>query len=107
MPRPPPPATALISTGKADLVGELDRLGLAADRPVAAGNGRDAELPGRGLGDDLVAHQADMLGRRADEDEAVLLDHLGEVGVLGQEAVAGMDRLGAGDLGGGQQSPAG
>ena len=48
--------------GKADLVGELDRLGLAADRPVAAGDGRDAELPGRGLGDDLVAHQPDMVG---------------------------------------------
>ena len=29
---------------------------------------------------------------------------LGEVGVLGQEAVAGMDRLGAADLGGEQDS---
>ena len=30
------------------------------------------------------------------------LHHLGEAGVLGEEAVAGMDRLGAGDQGGGQ-----
>ena len=102
MPRPPPPATALISTGKPIAVGELERLGLAADRPVAAGHGRDAQLLGGGLGDDLVAHQPDVLGRGADEGEAVLLDHLGEVGVLGQEAVARMDRVGAGDLGRGQ-----
>jgi hypothetical protein len=30
----------------------------------------------------------------ADEGEAALLDALGEVGVLGQEAVAGVDGLG-------------
>ena len=39
-----------------------------------------------------------MLGRRADEGDAVLLDDLGEVGVLRQEAEAGMDRVGAGDV---------
>ena len=37
-----------------------------------------------------------------DEGEAVLLDHLGEVGVLGEEAVARMDRVRPGDLGRGQ-----
>ncbi len=37
---------------------------------------------------------------RADEDEAALLDALGEIRVLGQEAVAGMDRHRVGDLGG-------
>jgi cyanophycinase-like exopeptidase len=40
-------------------------------------------------------------GRGADEDEAALLDALGEVGVLRQEAVAGMDRDRVGDFGGG------
>ena len=50
----------------------------------------------------LVAHQRDVLGRRADEGEAVLLDHGGELGVLGQEADARMDRIGAGDGGRGQ-----
>ena len=39
-------------------------------------------------------------GRRADEDEAGRLDGLREVGVLGQEAVAGVDRVGADPLGG-------
>ncbi len=43
-----------------------------------------------------------MRGRRADEGQAVRLHHLGEAGVLRQEAVAGMDRVGAGD-GGGRQ----
>ncbi len=38
-------------------------------------------------------------GLRADEDEAGLLDPLGEVGVFGQEAVAGMDGLGIGHFG--------
>jgi hypothetical protein len=40
-----------------------------------------------------------MVSARADEDEAALLDALGEVGVLGQEAVAGVDGLGVGHLG--------
>ena len=48
---------------------------------------------------DLVAHQADRLGPRADELEAALLDAFGEVGVLGQEAVTRVDRDGVGDLG--------
>ena len=43
-------------------------------------------------GRDLVAHQADGLGLRADEDEAALLDPLGKIRVLGQEAIARMDR---------------
>ena len=38
-------------------------------------------------------------GLRADEHEAGALDLLGEVGVLGQEAVARVDRLRIGDLG--------
>ena len=33
-----------------------------------------------------------------------LADDLGEVGVLGEEAVAGMDGVGAGDLGGGDDA---
>ena len=55
--------------------------------------------PGRGrepLGLELVAHQADGAGRRPDEDDPFGLERLGEGRVLGQEAVARMDRLGAG-----------
>jgi hypothetical protein len=37
-------------------------------------------------------------GSRADEDEAAFLDALGEVGILGQKAVARMDGIRAGDL---------
>ena len=48
------------------------------------------------LGLELVAHRADRGGRRADEDDALGRQRLGEGGVLGEEAVARMDRLGAG-----------
>ena len=41
---------------------------------------------------ELVSTLAEGLGRRADEHEPGCLDGLGEVGVLGEEAVAGMDR---------------
>jgi len=52
----------------------------------------------RAAGLRLVAHQPDGVRRRADESQAALTDDLGEVRVLGQEAVAGVDRVGAGDL---------
>ena len=52
------------------------------------------------LGLDLVAHQPDMLGGRADKGDVVLFEDLGEAGVLGEEAVARMHRVGAGDLAG-------
>ena len=45
---------------------------------------------------DLAAHAADRVGRRADEDEPGVGAGLREVGVLGEEAVAGMDGVGAG-----------
>ena len=51
------------------------------------------------LGADLVAHQADGLGARADEHEAALFYALGEIGVLGQKSVAWMDGLGIGHFG--------
>ena len=42
--------------------------------PGEPGHQRQAELLGGLLGHDLVAHHADVLGRRADEGEAVRLD---------------------------------
>ena len=56
----------------------------------------------RRLGRDLVAHQADMVGCRADKGKPVLFDGGGEIGVLGEKPEPGMDRVGAGDLRGGQ-----
>ena len=73
------------------------RRGGVADRPGRALHGLHAEPRRRRSGGDLVAHQPDMLGRRADEHEAVLLDRGGEIGVLGEKAETRMDRVGAGD----------
>jgi hypothetical protein len=80
-----------------DLDDLLRILGQCAVRTRHAGHAGGLH---RILGRDLVAHQADGLGAWADEDEARLLDALAEVGVLGEEAVAGVDGLGVGDLGG-------
>ena len=44
-----------------------------------------------------------MRGLRADEVDVVLFEDLGEARVLGQEAVARMHGVGAGDLAGGEQ----
>ena len=100
----------------------LERLGqlrrLADDAhpaPAAARRGldhqREAELLGLALRHDrharlardplrreLVAARAERLRRGPDEHEARGADGLGEVGALGEEAVAGMDRVGAGLL---------
>ena len=83
----------------ADPAGDLDiGSGVVAQRAAAAGHAGHAGLLHRADGLDLVAHQADRLGARADEDESGLLHALGEVGVLAQEAVTGMDRLRVGDF---------
>ena len=42
-------------------------------------------------------------GLRADEGDAVLVENVGEARVLGEEAVARMHRVGAGDFAGGEQ----
>ena len=67
---------------------------------VGAGNEREAELRGGALRLDLVAHRPDMLGLGADPDDVVGFDDLGELRVLRQEAVAGVDGVGVDDLGG-------
>jgi hypothetical protein len=81
-----------------DLARLLKRLQLAR----RARHQRHTEGRHRGLGGDLVAHHPDMLTGRPDEDEVMRLHHLREGRVLGQEAVAGMDRLRACDQGGGE-----
>ncbi len=100
MPRPPPPAAALISSGK----------------PSGAGLGEKfagVETFGRRRGDrksrardelaraDLVAKQADDVGGRTDETKPCALDRGGEIGIFGEKPVSGMDRFGAGRSGGG------
>ena len=84
-----------------DLVCDPERLGRVLDGAFGAGHAGDAE-PRRGaLGLDLVAHQADVLGLRTDECDLVLVEDIGEPRVLGQEAVARVNGVRAGDLAGG------
>ena len=77
------------------LVSQLDHALRVGDRLGRAGHDRHA---GRGHPlpcADLRAHRLDRLGRRADPDEARGEARTREPGVLGEEPVAGMDRVGA------------
>ncbi len=80
----------------ADLVGDLHRLVGILQRVQPTRHGADAGLLRQLLGFDLVAHGMDGMRLRADEDDAGLGQRLLELLLLGEEAVAGMDRLGAG-----------
>jgi hypothetical protein len=102
MPLPPPPAEALIITGIADLVGDL--------RPPACRLSMTPRWPGTvetlaaaaAFLDSILSPMAAMApGVRTDEDDTGGDQRLGEGLALGQEAVAGMDRFGAGLLAGG------
>src|SRR5262249_31586003 len=88
--------------GKTDLRGEAEGIGVVGYLSVGAGDHRNAEPPCGALCLDLVAHDADMLGTRADESNVVGGENLRETGILGEEAVAGMDCIGAGNLAGGE-----
>ncbi len=78
------------------LLRERDDLVRAADRVLGAGDERGAGLEGNVAGGDLVAEVADGLRRRPDPGQPGVEDGLGEVGVLGQEPVAGVHGVGAG-----------
>ena len=84
----------------ADRAGESQGLLLVVDQPLAAGHDGHAGLLRQLAGLVLVAEPAHRLVRRADELDLAVAADLGEVGVLRQEAVAGMDGLDVGDLGG-------
>ncbi len=59
---------------------------------------RQAEPLGVAARGDLVAPRAHRLGRRSDERDPALGADARELGVLGEKAVAGMDRVGGRDL---------
>src|SRR5262245_52744509 len=84
----------------ADVLRELERLLLALDRAVAAGQDRDARFLHHAPRPRLVAHQPDDLRIRTDELDVARFADFGEVRALGKESVAGMDRVRAGNLGG-------
>ena len=97
-------AAAAAAEGRLDrdrqavLLGERDDLVGVLDRVLGAGSQRGAGLLGDVPGLDLVAERVDGRGRRADPDQPGVEHGLGEVGVLGEEAVAGVHRVGAGPL---------
>ena len=68
------------------LVGILERFGGAGDGGHAAGDGR-------GLGGQLIPHPGQHVGGRADELDTLRLAGPGEVGILAEEAIAGVDGI--------------
>ena len=89
--------------GHAVLLGERDDLVGVLDGVGRAGNQGGLGAGGDVACGDLVAEVADRLGAGADPDQPGVDDGLGEFGVLREEAVAGVDRVGAGLLGGVEQ----
>ena len=93
----------MIRTGKPIDRARAQGLGVAGDRPRRAGHavhlGRGGDLLGLGL----QPHLADGLVGRTDELEIAAPADLGELGILAQEPVAGVNRLHVGNLGGGDQ----
>src|SRR5262245_27241871 len=99
MPRPPPPAEAFRMTGKP--ISREVRVAFSSSSSTPGEPGTtDAGLDHGLLGAALVPHQPDRLGAGADELDVARLADLGQVARLGQEPVAGMDRVGASHLGG-------
>src|SRR5882762_10385137 len=70
------------------------------DGPRRPGHRRHTLRLGERARGRLVAHLPDLVGRRADERDVGRADFLGELRVFREEAVAGMDGVGAGDFGG-------
>ncbi len=79
----------------ADPLGEPRRLVEAGQRLVAAGDHRHPSGAHPPAALDLRPHGRHRRRRRADEHQAGIGAHRGELGVLGQEAVAGVDGVGA------------
>ena len=88
MPFPPPPAAALMMTGKPISFANVERLVDVFDRAGRARHDRHADRRHRFARRRLVAHDANLVGRRSDERDLRRGADVGELGVLGEEAVA-------------------
>ncbi len=86
MPRPPPPADALISSGRSD------SLAVSTSSDLSTGTPADSISFFAATFDPIASIDA---GIRSDPAEPGVDDGASELGVLGEEAVAGMDRVGA------------
>lgn len=90
-PRPPPPNAALMATGRPCSVAKATTSSAPDTSSRVAGDQRGTGALCHVPGGDLVTEVADGLRRRADPGQARVDDGLGEVGVLGEEAVARVD----------------
>ena len=79
----------------ADLVGRREHVGGASGRGRRSRHDRNPGFAHPRASRDLGAHGLDRVGRRADPHEPRRLDVARESGVLREEAVTGMDRLGS------------
>ena len=86
--------------GIADFLGGLECLLLGIDNVLRAGRGRHAGLAGQLAAQGLVLKRIHRVGLRANEADVAVLADLGEVGVLGEEPVAGVDGIDVRNLGG-------
>ena len=98
-PRPPPPKTALIATGRPFSLANSTTSSASLTGSLVPGASGALALLRDVLGLGLVAERLDRGRRRADPDQPGVDDGLGEVGVLGEEAVAGVHGVGAGLVG--------
>ena len=90
--------------GKSELSRHLLAVFERCDRSGRTGDRGNPLRLGERAGRRLVPHLADLIGARSDERDVGGADLFGEFGIFGQEAVAGMDRVGAGDLRCGDQA---
>ena len=95
-PRPPPPKTALIATGRPFSSANATTSSASLTGSLVPGASGALACAGDVLGPGLVAERLDRRRRRADPDQPGVDHGLGELGVLGEEAVAGVHRVGAG-----------
>ena len=93
----PPAASAvqrLEDHGKAEVLGQEDSLADVGNHPIGARDGGYVQRPGNLLCPGLVADGPKGGTRRPDELDSVLLAEKGELGVLREETVTGVDGVG-------------
>ncbi len=99
MPLPPPPAAGFNQDWITRAPCDVARFFKALYRLVGAGHHGHVKLLRGLLGGDFIAHHVDGIGAGADEGQPRICNGLTEGCILAQEAVAGMDGVGAALLG--------
>ena len=102
MPRPPPPAAALISTGYLIFSATSRASSSVSSSPGDPGTSGTPSFSMVVLAVILSPIMRICVGDGPMKAMLMRFHHFGEVGVFRQEAVAGMDCVGAGDKGGGE-----